>query len=35
MSDNQALTPIPEYTPLAPEDAEIANTYLETMGNAL
>jgi len=25
------LAPIPEYTPLAPEDAEIANTYLETM----
>jgi predicted transcriptional regulator len=25
------LAPIPEYTPLSPEDSEIANTYLETM----
>jgi hypothetical protein len=29
------LAPIPEYTPMAPEDAEIANTYLETMVNPL
>ena len=25
------IAAIPEYTPMAPEDAEIANTYLETM----
>lgn len=28
---SQNIIPSPEYVPLAPEDAEIVNTYLETM----